>query len=125
MRAHDAGQPEAIFRDRVMLVEIYKSIRDRPIYDAARYAWRANLRRAKKVDYVLAVYNGEIVGAFTPTEWLSAIPANFPDFPDTPPGRIGFRGDEAPAEVQTRYLRKRAPAKKRGDQREFHYYGGG
>jgi hypothetical protein len=64
MRAHDAGKPEAIFQDRVMLVEIYKSIRDRPIYDAARYAWRANLRRAKKVDYVLAVYNGEIVEAF-------------------------------------------------------------
>jgi hypothetical protein len=61
-----------------------------------RYAWRANLRRAKKVDYVLAVYNGEIVGAFTPTEWLSAIPANFPDFPTRGRGESAFVGTRLP-----------------------------
>jgi hypothetical protein len=118
MRSHDAVQPE--------VVEIYKShIGEMSIYDAARYAWKANLGRAKKLDYVLAVKKGKIVGVFVPTEWLPAIPANFPKHPDTKPGRIGFRGDEAPAEVQTRYLDKQAPVKKRGDQSEFHYYGGG
>ena len=126
MRAHDVGQTEAVFQDKVMLVEIYKShVGEMSIYDAARYAWRANLRRAKKVDYVLAVKNREIVGVFAPTEWLPATPPNFPEHPDTTPGRIDFRGGEAPAEIQTRYLGRSAPAKKRGDQREFHYYGGG
>ncbi len=107
-------------------MESYKShVGGVSIYDAARYAWRTNLRRAKKIDYVLAVEGGRIIGVFVPTEWLSAIPENFPNFPDTKPGRIGFRGYEAPAEAQVLYLGERAPAKKRGDQREFHYLGGG
>jgi hypothetical protein len=111
--------------DRVMLVEIDKHIRAKSILDAARYAWRAAMRRAKKLDYVLAVRKGVIVGALVPTEWLPATPPNFPGFPDTKPRRIGFRGYEAPAEVQERYCNKPAPIKKRGDQSSFHYRGGG
>jgi hypothetical protein len=125
MSAASAEHPEAVFQDRVMLVEIYKShIGGMSIYDAAPYAWRANPNRAKKVDYVLAAKNREIVGVFAPIEWLPAAPANFPDHPDTTSGRIGFRGREAPAEIQDRYLGRLAPAKKRGDQSEFYYYGG-
>jgi hypothetical protein len=125
MSAHDAKRPEAVFEDKVMLVEAYKSyVGERSLYDVTRYAWEANPHRAKEVDYVLAVRKGVILGAFVPTEWLPATPANFPDFPDTPPGRIGFLGYEAPTEVQVRYCCKRAPAKKRGDRSEFHYFGG-
>jgi hypothetical protein len=109
-----------------MLVLIDKSrIGETSIYDAARYAWRANLRRVKKLDYVLAVEKGKIVGVFVPKEWLPATPANFPEHPETKPGRIGFHGDKTPAEVRARYLGQTAPIKKRGDRREFHYYGGG
>jgi hypothetical protein len=79
MGAHNAERPEAVFEDRVMLVEVYKSyVGGRSLYDAARYAWKAELRRAEKVDYVLAVRKG--VG-FVATKWLPATPANFPNFP--------------------------------------------
>ncbi len=125
MHAGELGRSEAVFKDKVMLVEVYKSYVDgRSLYAAVRYAWRANLRRAKQVDYVLAVRKGMILAAFVPTEWLPAIPSNFPDFPDTPAGRIGFCGYEAPAEVQARHCGKHAPLKKRGDASEFHYLGG-
>ena len=125
MPAHETARVEAIFRDRVMVVEVYKSQADgRSLYDAARYAWRANLRRAENVDYVLAVKNREIIGVFVPTKWLPATPNNFPGQPPTPPKRIGFIGLEAPPEIQARYRGRLVPAKKRGDQREFHNHGG-
>jgi hypothetical protein len=121
-----AGQTEAIFQDRLMAVEVYKSLAEgRSLYDAARYAWKANLHRAKKIDYVLAVKGREIIGVFAPTEWLPASPVNCPDQPPTNPKRIGFVGDEAPPEIQARYLGYLVPVKKRGDQSEFHYHGGG
>lgn len=124
MRTHDQGA-ETIFQDRVMLVEIDRYAEGRSVYDAARYAWRASLIRAMKLDYVLAVRKGVIVGVFAPTEWLFATPANFPGFPESDPRRIGFHGHEAPPEIQVRYRDRRAPVKKRGDQSPVHYYGGG
>lgn len=125
MRTHDEGKPEAIFQDKVMLVEIDRYIGQQFIYDAARYAWKSSLSRAKKLDYVLAVRKGVIVGAFVPTEWLLATPTNFPGFPEADPRRIGFRRYEAPPEIQARYRDRPGPVKKRGDQSSFHYYGGG
>jgi hypothetical protein len=126
MPAHNAEKAEAIFQDRIMAVEVYKSLAEgRSLYDAARFAWKANLRRAKKLDYVLGVKDREIVGVYAPTEWLSATPANFPNHPPTKPKRIGFVGDEAPSKIKARYLGRLVPVKKRGDQSEFHYHGGG
>ncbi|HEY3909416.1 MAG TPA: hypothetical protein VGM07_05945 [Stellaceae bacterium] len=126
MSAYNSGQVEATFQDRVMAVEVYKSLAEgRSLYDAARYAWRANLQRANNLDYVLAVKDREIIGVFAPTEWLSAKPTNFPDHPPTKPKRIGFVGDEAPPQIQARYVGRFVPIKKRGDQSEFHYHGGG
>jgi hypothetical protein len=53
MSTHDQGKLEANFQDKVMLVEIDRYIGQQFIYDAARYAWKASLSRAKKLDYVL------------------------------------------------------------------------
>jgi hypothetical protein len=125
MRSHDKREPETDFQDRVMLVEIDRLIGAKSVYDAARYAWKASLSRVKKLDYVLAVRKGVIVGVFAPTEWLAATPANFPGFPASDPRRIGFHGLEAPREIQARYVGKPAPIKRRGDQSPVHYYGGG
>jgi hypothetical protein len=126
MPAPNAGQAEAIFQDRVMAVEVYKSLAEgRSLYDAARYAWKANLRRAKKLDYVLAVKDREIIGVFAPTEWLPATQINFPGQPPAKPKCIGFVGGEAPSGIQARYLGYLVPVKKRGDQSGFHYHGGG
>jgi hypothetical protein len=126
MVAQNTGQAQATFQDRVMAVEVYKSLAEgRSLYDATRYAWGARLRRAQNLDYVLAVKDREIIGVFTPSQWLPATPANFPDQPPTTPNRIGFVGDPAPPAIQTRYVGYLVPTKKRGDRREFHYHGGG
>lgn len=63
MPTYDQGA-ETIFQDRVMLVEINRYAEGRSVYDAARYAWKASLPRAKKLDYVLALRKGIIVGVF-------------------------------------------------------------
>ena len=125
MRSRNEGRSEAVFHDKVMLVEIDRYAEGKSIYDAALYAWKASIGRTRKLDYVLAVRKGVIVGVFVPTEWLSATPKNFPGFPASDPRRVGFNGYEAPAEIQARYCGRHAPVKKRGDQSPVHYYGGG
>jgi len=109
--------PEAEFRHNVMLINVNKSSEDQDLYDAVRYAWKVSLEKALKVDYVLAVRRGLIIGAFKAAEWLPATKKNFPDFNrdgyGPREGRYGFRGCEAPADVKRLYLRKRVPDKHR------------
>jgi uncharacterized protein len=113
---------EAAFdQHKVMLVDIDRSIGEKSIYDAARFAWKASKDRAEQVQYVLAVEKGIIVGAFVAEEWLDATPANFPGFPLTDPRRIGFRGREALPDIQSRYVGKRAPARQRGEANPVRY----
>jgi hypothetical protein len=110
MPMHNSEHPEAIFRDRVMAVEVYKSQGDgRSLYDAARFAWRENR---------------EIIGVFVATKWLPATLNNFPQQPPTPPKRIGFVGVEASLEIRARYCGRLVPVKKRGKRHDFHYHGG-
>jgi hypothetical protein len=112
---------EAKFEHNVVLITINRTIEDRPIIDAVRYAWKIDPTRARKLDYVLAVANGMIVGAYVADEWLAATPENFPGFPETDPERFGFRGREAPEEVQSMYLRKRVPPAKPGAANPIRY----
>ncbi|PHO05312.1 hypothetical protein CSC82_03790 [Rhodobacteraceae bacterium 4F10] len=79
------------------------------IYDQVRYAWKINMTRAAKADYVLAVRRGVVVGAFVADDWLSATPENFPERPMSPllPGRWGFVGREAPKDVWDRFVGSR------------------
>ncbi len=100
---------EAKFVHNVVLITINRTIADRPIIDAVRYAWKIDPIRARKVDYVLAVANGMIVGAYVADEWLLATPENFPGFPQADPERFGFRGHEAPEDVKAMYIQKRTP----------------
>jgi len=108
--------------DKVMLVDVDKAIEERSsILDAARFAWKADHRRAEKAEYVMAVRKGIIVGVFVPDKWLEAVPENFPGFPLAGPSRIGFRGHNAPEAVRDRYIDKRAPARKRGEANPVRY----
>lgn len=99
----------AKFAHSVVLITINRTIADRPIIDAVRYAWVISVPRARKADYILAVANGMIVGAYVAEEWLPATPENFPGFPLTDPERFGFHVREAPDEVKAIYLQKRVP----------------
>ncbi len=113
----------AKFAHNVVLITINRTIADRPIIDAVRYAWVISVPRARKADYILAVANGMIVGAYVPEEWLPATPENFPGFPLTDPERFGFRAREAPDEVKAIYLQKRVPRQRPGAANPIRYEG--
>jgi hypothetical protein len=50
-------------KHNLLVVSVKKSIPgDNEIYNAARYAWKLNVERARKMDYVLAHNNGHIIG---------------------------------------------------------------
>lgn len=116
---------EAKFPHNVVLITINQTMLDRPTIDAVRYAWKIDPIRARKVDYVLAVANGLIRGVYVADEWLPATPENFPGFPQTDPGRFGFRGHEAPELAQSLYIQRRAPTPKQGAANPIRYEGPG
>lgn len=100
---------EASFKHKVLMITINKSIYERSIYDATRFAWKIDKKKAEKADYVLSVMQGIIVGVFKPNVWMEATEVNFPEFHTDRPGRYGFIGTEANDDIQKIYLRKRVP----------------
>jgi len=64
--------------------------------------------KASKAEVILATRLGLIIEAFVADQWLEATVANFPGRADMP-GRMGFVGHEAPAEIRVQYVGKRVP----------------
>ncbi|MDX2094422.1 MAG: hypothetical protein SFW64_00540 [Alphaproteobacteria bacterium] len=110
------GAPEAVFRHRAIMITINHTAAERSIYDAVRYAWKIDPKKAREAELVLAIRHGIIVGVFEPSEWLPATPENFPSTLEIWEGRWGFIGEEAPPEITRLYLRHRIPdsMRKRG-----------
>lgn len=79
----------------------------RAVYNLVRFCWRISKTRAEKVEYVLAVVRGVVVGAFRPTRWMYATPENFPDIPHADGSekhRVGFVGEDASPEIWDLYV---------------------
>lgn len=80
------------------------------IYEAARYAWKLNVNRARNADYILAHRSGHIVGVFEADNW---IPADHPEFKgrfyENDNGRWGFIGKVAQPEILFQYFNKELP----------------
>jgi uncharacterized protein len=102
-----AAEP-AVFADKALLISVNRSAAERSLYEATRYAWKINPKKAKQADVVLATLQGLIIGAFIAHDWLPATTDNFPDREEVQ-GRYGFVGEEAPDELKERYMRKRVP----------------
>lgn len=98
----------ADFRHRAILINVSRSAAERLLYEATRYAWKMDRRKAEQAEVVLANRQGLIVEAFVPERWLDATAENFPGREDRP-GRIGFEGHVAPPEIRQLYVRKRIP----------------
>jgi len=114
---------EASFAHKVILIKIDRSRKEYPtipIVDAVRFAWKISVKRARKADYVLAVSQGIIVGAFI-ADWRPATRKNFPEFPSTDPDRFGFSASEAPDDVKAMYIQKRVPPQERGAANPIRY----
>ncbi len=108
---------EAVFKHKAILITINRSATEKEsIYEAVRYAWKIDPKKAAKAEIVLAVLQGLIIGVFIADEWLAATPANFPHTSAERTGRWGFIGREAPAQIAHLYLRRRLPnsMRKRG-----------
>ncbi|MBI1827153.1 MAG: hypothetical protein HYR83_12305, partial [Planctomycetes bacterium] len=98
----------ALFRHKALLISVNRSAAETSLYDATRYAWKISRSKAKKADVILATLQGLIVGAFVADDWLEATSANFSGRDDVP-GRFGFVGREASAEIKQLYVGKRVP----------------
>ena len=94
---------------QILIININKSIEEKSIYDATRFAWKLDVNRAKKAEYILAVERGIIVGVFIAHNWNLARKQYFPDFKNHTNKRYGFEGEEASKEICDFYLRKRLP----------------
>ena len=97
------------------------------LYEAVRYLWKVSREIAWAADFVLAVRYGHILGVFEPEEWMPANKVNSPDISDAPgiwesqKGRSGFRGREAPDDIQKLYRGKRLPDEYRHRQNPIRY----
>ena len=78
----------------------------RELKERVSYAWRINLERAKKADYVLAVNKGVCFEVYKPVEWLEATRINFPKLKEDFENRYGFNGDVAEEAVRELFLNK-------------------
>ncbi len=121
----DEQREEFLLLESAILISIGRSFEldSRPVYENTRYAWRANLDRAKQYRLVLSHSGGVVVGVFRPTEWLEATSLNFPNLGEEMPKRIGFIGTEADADTLKHYLGRRIPdrLRQRGAANPFRY----
>lgn len=100
---------EAIIQHKVLMIIINKSMLEKSIYDATRFAWKIDRKKAEKAEYILSIVQGIIVGVHVADEWKEATVQNFPEFNIDRSGRYGFNGKEADQVIKQMYLRKRIP----------------
>lgn len=108
---------EAQIEHKVLMITINKSVSEKSLYDATRFAWKLSQTKIQKVEFVFAVVQGIIVDVFEPQQWKIALAENFPQInTENRPNRIGFIGQRAKKEILNLYLRKRVPSeyRKRG-----------
>ncbi len=119
--ARYCAQPAA-FNHKALLINVNRSATETSLYEATRYAWIISKSKAMEAEVVLATRLGLIIGAFIADDWLDATTANFPGREDVP-GRLGFVGDEACADIRYLYVGKRVPDKyrKRGAANPIRY----
>lgn len=98
----------AVFRHKAILISVNRTASEVSLYEATRYAWKISKPKAEHAEIILSTVQGMIVGAFVAEKWLEATAANFPGREDVP-GRLGFEGHEASAEIAALYVGKRVP----------------
>lgn len=103
----------AVFQHKVLLICVNRSATQKSLYDATRFAWKLKVAKAKQAEFILAVQQGLIVGAFVADKWLEAGAMDLLGPEDEPAGRFGFEGKEAPEEIKNLYVGKRLPGEYR------------
>ena len=101
--------------EEVLIISLNKTFGGaRSLYDTVRGYWVLSPCHAQKCSYVLAEYDGYVVGVFEVTGgWHVA--------PNTSPVRYFFEGREIHAEEAARFLWHRLPVRPRGGQNPIRY----
>ena len=114
---------EIEFKHKVIIINVNSSVTEQEsVYEAVRYAWKIDPKKAQQAELVLASVQGLIKGVFVVDEWIVATSDNFPSR-TTREGRWGFNGREAPKDKSDLYLHHRIPAnmKKQGAANPIRY----
>ena len=111
---------EMRIEDNLILININQSSSNLDVYEAVRFAWRLDIKKAKQIKYVLAIVRGMVKDVFEVEEWLEATPTNFPGKPHCE-NRYGFIGKEAQQDITNKYLNKRVPTNLRHIQNPVRY----
>lgn len=98
----------AEFEHKAVIINISRSAEETTLYEATRYAWKLDPKKAQRAEIVLAIRNGLIVAVFSNVKWLPATAENFPGRQSVP-GRYGFKGDEDHGALRRQYVNKRLP----------------
>lgn len=98
----------ADFKHRAVLITVNHSALEVSLYEATRYAWKMNIKKARRAEIVAAVRFGIILDVFIPSQWLPALPEHFPGR-EPIVGRVGFVGHDADESIKKLYVGKRIP----------------
>ncbi|MDA0345738.1 MAG: hypothetical protein O3C54_07255 [Proteobacteria bacterium] len=107
----------------IMLSNLSGQETNEEIYDRTRFAWKTNIDRARKVDFVIS-HNSkeEIVGIFKPSSWLTGDDKEFKSLDrGSYPDRIGFVGEIASDDILELYSDSTTPARKKGAANPIRY----
>ena len=114
---------EIDFKHKVLMITVNHTVLEKEsVYEAVRFAWILDPRKAQNAEYVLAVRQGMVIGVFITEKWMNAHPDNFPGKPERPK-RWGFSGHAAADDISKLYLGKRLPEslRKRGSANPVKY----
>ena len=94
---------------KILAININQYSNEIELIDAVRYAWRIDIKKAKKADYIFAIKGGLCLDVYIAIEWLRSNHDEFKGFPEVTPSRYGFIAKEAPEKIRKMYKRKRLP----------------
>jgi len=98
----------AEFQHRAVIINVNRIATETSLYDATRYAWKINPKKASRAEIIVAVRFGLIVAVFVADQWLPATDEHFPGR-EPVPGRYGFIGSVASDKMRGLYVGKRLP----------------
>ncbi len=116
IKKYSLDEVEFFKEDKLILINIKNSIKENTsIYDATRYAWVVNIKRASDAEYIISHSSGIILDVFRLHEsngWKEALSENFEHFPFPDlKGRKAFQqGLEVQETIKSRFLGKRLPS---------------
>ena len=95
-------------RHKVLMISVNRTATTQELYEATRFAWKINIKKAQQAEVILATQFGIIKEAFIADEWLEATATNFPGRSNAA-DRFGFTGRLADDEIRNLYKGKGVP----------------